>query len=140
MAYVYRGTLRDIGPERRAEIAKRLREAPVRTQSIPGPKPRYRLFDPSHCGTFRGYKQHEKTGTEKCQPCKDANAAYSRDYEARRKTGQVQTIGRGFRADKCGTYAGYCRHRRHNVPACGPCADASRAHTAQYRANLKAAA
>lgn len=131
MAYTYKGKLRDVSAPAPAE---------PRTPSTPGPKPKAPVFEPSHCGTYRGYKQHEKTGTEKCQACKDANAAYSRDYEARLKTGQIQALNRGFRPDACGTYAGYCRHLRHNVPACGPCADASRAHTAQHRAKRKAAA
>lgn len=32
------------------------------------------------CGTFGGYRRHLKEGTDKCQPCKDANAAQSRRY------------------------------------------------------------
>jgi hypothetical protein len=127
MGYVYRGTLRDVGP------------APVRLSSTPGPKPKVIVFDPSKCGTYPGYQQHARTGTPKCQPCKDANAAYSRDYAARVKTGQVRELHRGFRDDACGTYAGYCRHLRHKVPACGPCLDASRDHTAKHRAKQVAA-
>lgn len=127
MGYRYRGTLRDVSEP-----------APTRTPSTPGPKPKPPVFDPDRCGTYYGYKQHEKFGIEKCQPCKDANAAVSRDYEARLKTGGVRRHGRGFRPDACGTRRGYCRHQRHKVPACAPCAEASRVYTAEYRAKAAA--
>lgn len=133
MAYQYRGTIHDLND---------VEPEPVQVRPVAGPKTkrRPRGFNPSLCGIYAGYKQHERTGTEKCQPCKDANAAYSRDYEARLKTGQIRVIGRGFNPSACGTRAGYDRHHRHNVPACGPCAEASRVYTAERRANLKAAA
>jgi hypothetical protein len=127
MGYIYKGKIHDVEPQ----------PAPVRAVSTPGPKPKPRGFDPSLCGTYAGYKQHERAGTEKCQPCKDANAAYSRDYQARRRAGLG--LVRGFRPDQCGTYRGYCHHQRHKVPACGPCREASRLHTAKHRANRKAA-
>lgn len=127
MAYRYRGTNHD------ADVT----HAPERPASTPGPKPKPITFDPTKCGTFPGYQQHRRTGTPKCQPCKDANAAYSRDYEARLKTGQVSKLGQGFNPVACGTYQGYCHHQRHNVPACNPCRQASREHTAKHRAKHK---
>lgn len=35
-------------------------------------------FDPTKCGTYAGYRQHENTGTPKCRPCKDAATRYKR--------------------------------------------------------------
>ena len=130
MAYQYRGTIRDV-TEPQPEPAK------SRPKSKPGPKPRPGIFDPAKCGTYAGYKQHGAYGIEACQPCKDANAASSRSYEARLKAGGVRRHGRGFQPDACGTRAGYCRHQRHKVPACGPCAEASRIYTAEHRAKKR---
>lgn len=129
--YVYRGTQRDV---------KTPAPATVRPPSTPGPKPKPTALNQALCGTYAGYKQHEKTRTEKCQPCKTANAAYSRDYEARRKTGNVRTLGQGFNPDACGTRTGYRRHKRHKIPSCGPCREANRLHAAEHRAKRKAAA
>jgi hypothetical protein len=123
--YVYRGTLRDV----------KTAAAPTRTPSTPGPKPKPRVFDPAKCGTYKGYKQHQDGDTEKCQPCKDANAAYSRAYGAR----PPGPVHRGFRPDKCGTRAGYFRHLRHGVPVCGPCAAAHAGYMAAHRAKQKPA-
>lgn len=35
---------------------------------------------PPACGTRAGYLKHGRDGTERCQPCRDAQAAYSRAY------------------------------------------------------------
>ena len=35
------------------------------------------------CGTRSGYRQHQKRQEERCQPCKDAEAAYKREQIAR---------------------------------------------------------
>jgi hypothetical protein len=32
------------------------------------------------CGTLAAYRRHLRHGEEACQPCKDANAARSREY------------------------------------------------------------
>lgn len=48
----------------------------------PGPVPT--PFDPYLCGTPKGYKQHVKFREDKCQPCKDAYAAYQRYLRARK--------------------------------------------------------
>jgi hypothetical protein len=120
--YVYRGTQRD--------VTQPARPAPARK---PKPKP---VFNPEHCGTTRGYAQHIKTGTPKCQPCKDANTAYSRDYWARRKTGQLLPR-KGFDPSRCGDRKGYLHHRRHKVPPCQPCREANSRHSAEYRAKRK---
>jgi hypothetical protein len=36
------------------------------------------------CGTHLGYRDHERNGTDKCDPCLDGQAAWQRDYEKRR--------------------------------------------------------
>jgi hypothetical protein len=33
-------------------------------------------FDPTACGTPRGYKQHRRHYEDACQPCRKANAAH----------------------------------------------------------------
>lgn len=57
--------------------------APTPRGKKPGPKPK--PHDPALCGTPRGYKQHVKFRDEKCQPCKDAYAAYQQGLRAARK-------------------------------------------------------
>lgn len=83
MGYVYRGTIRDVEEE-----------APA------SPK----------CGTRAGYMEHSSKGTPKCRPCKDAHAAYMREYKRRPK---MRTV--------CGTYAGYKRHKRADENPCEMC-------------------
>jgi len=36
-------------------------------------------------GTMRGYKQHLRSDRQPCQPCRDANAARRRAYNARKR-------------------------------------------------------
>jgi len=45
-----------------------------------------------------------------------------------------------FNPDKCGTYAGYHRHRRYGVPACHACRVANADYTHQLREARKAMA
>jgi hypothetical protein len=95
-------------------------------------------FVAEKCGTYAGYKQHQKFGQEACRPCKDALAAYCRDrYHARK---HLPPRVYGFSPDKCGTYAGYARHKRSEVPPCEPCKDAWAGYMNEYRAQRKAAA
>lgn len=54
---------------------------PVGQKSGPKPKP----YDPDLCGSKEGYKQHVRFRDEKCQPCKDAYAAYQREVRAGKK-------------------------------------------------------
>ena len=100
MAYVYRGTVRDIEPE------------PIEPEKVPA------VFDPSKCGTLSGYKQHRKFSTSPCQPCKDAAAKYHREYRVRAKNGE--TVAK-FSPDRCGTLTGHRRHVRHGVALCEQC-------------------
>lgn len=88
-------------------------------------------FDPSACGTYAGYRRHQKHGVPACKGCKDAQAAYSRDrYHA---TGGTYNVG-GFNIARCGTYSGYRQHRTHGQEACPACKAANAAYIAKYRA------
>lgn len=113
MGYTYNGTLRDVEESE-----------PVNLRKHDG-------FDPSACGTYAGYRRHQKWDVPACQDCKDAMAAYSRD--------RYQAKPAGFRPDKCGTWAGWHRHRYHGVPTCDRCKAAAREFQAQYRAERRAA-
>lgn len=44
-------------------------------------------FNPDHCGTPKGYRQHHRHEQDACQPCKDAAAKASADQRARKKGG-----------------------------------------------------
>ncbi len=41
-------------------------------------------------GTYGGYQQHKKYGTEPCAACRTANSAYQRDW--RRKKGETERV------------------------------------------------
>lgn len=47
---------------------------------------RRRAFEPSACGTVRGYSRHLHYGVELCQPCRDAKNTYDRARRAGRKS------------------------------------------------------
>ncbi len=122
MGYQYRGTIRDIEEE-----------------STPTPAPRLGVFDPSKCGTYAGYRQHQKYGLmPACRPCKDAQAAYSRDYIERRG-GRTAPAIREFQPGACGTYAGYARHLRSEVPPCADCHRAWLEYRRAWRSRKRAA-
>lgn len=90
-------------------------------------------------GTRTGYARHQRADQEACDPCKSALAAYSRDYRAKIRGGE-HTARSGYSDDRCGSYAGYCRHLRHNVPVCGPCAEARRVYKLEWQSNRTRAA
>ena len=50
----------------------------------PDPKPRNAprplVFDPSKCGTRKGYKQHQNHGVPQCDECKAAHNEYMKAY------------------------------------------------------------
>lgn len=121
MAYTYRGTNRDTldpTPARRPAVGKG-------------------EFNPDRCGTYSGYRQHQTHKSPACQPCKDAMAAYSREYYERiggrpkvavksdRKRGPGKNPRNG---SGCGTYNGHAAHKRAGTPACEPCKEALRAY------------
>jgi len=122
MGYKYRGTVRD--------IEEQAIEAPE-PESKPAP-----VFDPSKCGRYVGYKQHRHFGQEACPPCKASLAKYSRDYRARVRSGQ-SVVMKTFSPDKCGSYAGYAAHLRHQAPHCQPCLVAHADYMHAYRAKRK---
>lgn len=41
------------------------------------------------CGTYGGYQRHKRDGEDACEPCREANNTYARDY--RRRTGQTSS-------------------------------------------------
>jgi len=94
------------------------------------------VFDPAKCGTYAGYRQHQKHDTPACRDCKDAQAAYSRDYHERRG-GRPAPKVLTFNPDACGTYAGWTRHLRSDVKACGPCHRAWLEYRRAWRAARK---
>jgi len=116
MAYVYKGTKRD-------------EDTPAQAPRIPRPvKPGE--FDPSACGTYAGYRRHQKHGVPTCRDCKTAMAAYSRDRYKPRPP-------KGFTPEACGTYPGYSRHEYHNVPPCDPCKAAKLEYQKQWREAIR---
>ena len=129
MGYVYRGKIRDVEPT--------TPPAPAVT-AVPIVR-KHRKFDPTICGTPAGYKQHRRLDEDACDPCKAALAAYSREYRVRVLTG-VTVVKKGFSPERCGSYAGYARHKRHDVPVCTLCEVAHADYMDEYRANRKAAA
>ena len=121
MAYTYRGTIRDIEEE---------------------PQPVFRTvgeFDPAKCGTYAGYRAHQKYKVPACRECKDAQAAYSRDY-IERCGGRPRLAPREFQPGACGTYAGYARHLRSPVPPCPECHKAWLEYRREWHARKKAGA
>ncbi len=51
----------------------------------------------SRCGTTQGYDDHKAAGTAYCQPCRDAAAAYMREYRQRPEVQRRERINRGAR-------------------------------------------
>jgi len=102
------------------------------------PKPRRPAWPPAgkYCGTRSGYEVHRKGKETPCQPCKDAENAYSREYRARIRQGM--TPATTFSTDACGTRAGYRRHLRHHVPACAPCKAANTEYSLRWSDHRKA--
>jgi len=111
--YVYRGNKHDVEPV-------------VETAPSLGPD----VFDPSKCGQYRGYHQHQKFGQEPCRACKDAKAVKSKAEYAARKIKRLGAAAAVTRADRptrpagrpsCGTGAGYAAHIYRGEPSCAPC-------------------
>lgn len=123
MAYQYRGDL-----TLTAELAAEDAAAIAEPAKAPG-------FDPSRCGTYANYRQHQTYGVPICDGCRAAMSAYSRDLYQRHQAGEVI---KGFRPDACGTRAGYKRHMRHDVPPCPACKAAHAEQSANYRARVAA--
>lgn len=117
--YVYRGTERD------AHLP--IEEQKKKLGRIPGPR---------NCGTRSGYVTHRKKKEPACQPCKDANQAYSIDYNERVANRQIK---KGWTDEKCGTLAGYKAHYRHAMPMCEPCRQANRDRCRESREAKRAA-
>ena len=119
MAYKYRGTVRDVEEEQ-----------PNRQ--------RIGAFDQAKCGTYAGDRAHQTDCVPACQDCKDAQAAYTRDYIERRG-GWPQRTDAEFKPGACGTYAGYMRHKRSSGKTCTKCREAYTGYMREYRAQRRAA-
>lgn len=112
MAYQYKGAIRDVEEP-----------TPIRATKLDG-------FDPSACGTYAGYRRHQKHNVPACRDCRDAMAAYSRDrYQPRPP--------KTFNPDACGTWKGWQRHQYHDVPPCEACMAASREYQRDRRVARK---
>jgi len=80
------------------------------------------VFDPTACGTNRGYKQHRRHHQDACQRCLDAAAAHMAEI---RRLAALGVDNAKFDPDKCGDLAGYSQHRNYGVPPCDPCRQAN---------------
>jgi len=78
MGYTFKGA---------PEPPRKLTEGPRPSHwAKPGPKPKpLAPFDPSLCGSMRGYRQHRRHGIETCRACKDANTAKANAYNRARR-------------------------------------------------------
>jgi hypothetical protein len=116
MSYKYRGTVRDVKEQ-----------VPTRATKLEG-------FDPSACGTYAGYRRHQKHRVPACQDCLEAQSAYSRDYYERTKDRPRKTV---FTPNLCGTYSGYRKHIITSVKPCAACLVAHADYMNAYRAGRK---
>jgi hypothetical protein len=130
MAYVYKGTQRDLEPV----------EPYIPRKGKPGPKPKPLVFDPSKCGSQKGYKQHRRHGQEACDPCKAGNAAYHREWTKARQVPKAERPVGVYDPEFCGSHKGYNRHQRRNTTPCTPCRAGHNEHMREYKASRKAAA
>jgi hypothetical protein len=99
-----------------------------------GTPPRPRIpgqFDPSACGTYKGYRRHTVHNVPICRDCRAACAAYSRSRYKPKPP-------RGFTTEACGTWAGRRRHDYYNIPVCDACRAAASEYQRRRRAGLKA--
>lgn len=119
MGYQYRGKIHDLDEPATAPVA-------------PGE------FDPAKCGTYAGYKQHQKRGVPSCDACRAACAEYRRNwYHAKKKPVQERAEG-VYDPEFCGTRNGYERHRRRNTIPCAPCRAGHNDYARDYKARRAA--
>lgn len=104
--------------------------------AMPAPKPpRAPQTNAAACGTYSGYKAHKTRGDEACHSCKEALAAYCREYRARLKDGGITPR----RPSSCGSHTGYTAHKVRGDKACEPCLIAHATYMRAYNAARKAA-
>ena len=104
--------------------------------AMPAPKrpraPREMRKNVAACGTYSGYKSHRVRGEEACHQCKEAMAAYCREYRARIKSGEI--VVRKSPIPNCGTHSGYARHLANGDTACQDCRIAHATYMRAYNA------
>jgi len=89
------------------------------------------------CGTYAGYRRHQRSNAAPCEDCREAARAYWRERDETSKTAPKRVYG--FDPSACGTNAGYARHQRYNVEPCDPCRRATAQYIADYRSRKAAA-
>ena len=82
-------------------------------------------------GTYAGARAHRGRGIPLCEPCKEAEREYNREYR-RKITAGDHTPAKAKPAE-CGTRAGYKRHYRKGEKACKECRNANAAASRKYR-------
>jgi hypothetical protein len=55
-------------------------------------KPRFELppFDPTFCGSMKGYRQHRSHGQQQCRECLDAHNVYCAAYKAGKRADKAR--------------------------------------------------
>lgn len=91
-------------------------------------------------GTIGGYRAHFRLGIEPCAMCREANNAYARGYQRRRKEAEKALVRKKMPpyAGPCGTYLAYKAHLRRREEPCLECREANRLHNEQTRQRLLA--
>lgn len=90
-----------------------------------------RKRQPIKHGTYSGACAHRHRGIPLCEPCREAERAYAREYNSKVASGDHTPVAR--EPVKCGTRAGYFRHRRKGEKACKPCRVANAEAMREYR-------
>lgn len=92
------------------------------------------VFNPSKCGSTKGYSQHKSYGVPVCRPCQEAARIYERDRKrAKSKTGRTRSPF----PSPCGTPGAYTRHRKLGEPVDDACRAANSAAAKERRDKLK---
>lgn len=85
-------------------------------------------------GTRAGAHLHRIRGVPLCEPCKEAERAYQREY--RRKVASGEHIPVKQVTARCGTTSGAAVHRRRGEDVCEACKAAERAYKREYNRKI----
>lgn len=105
---------------------------PEPPKQAPERKPRKVPPAGQYCGTRTGFAIHKASGKDPCQPCREAENKYSREYRLKVHHG-ILSPATPFNPDACGTMRGYRRHLRHRITACQPCKDANAVFSLKWK-------